>query len=628
MASGGLPWLLRHSFTDRDSASTERSHKRSTTTSSVDGAKRFLESVKSEIRQKNDNQIRQQRVSKNDLEEFTLNKLNLKEVTLVGREKEVKVLGEAFEKGNETLIPFLTLIKGHQGVGKTKLASHLRPIVTRKGGFFCEGRFEDPNAEPYTALRSALMDLAKQVLKRKDSTDIVEQSRSLVGNDHQIITNILPSLNLLLTGHSTKSRRASVGQVASSGGGNTNSGTEASFQHKFKFLFRKFLMALEAPLVMLLDDIHKADPCSLSLIEKLLRDPENVKLHLLTTCRDDEIKNDHPFIQMIVSLRDHSRVRIRAVSLHDLDVKCVAHICATAVRSTPEKVMPLAELVHSKTHGNPYFVLRCLQNFVDQKLLFFNFGTVCWHWDEVGIKALATSDNVAGWLVSKIGRLPKTLLLTLQVCACLGDQFDNDVLFEVMENVFLFTNHDLFDVASTLELLVEYGFLDQIGPSLSFVHNSIQEAALSISPPEEIRRLELQIGLHLLERSARPELEQDLFRAVDLCNMGSTYLSPHEKVDLALHNSCAGELAMKKSSFARAAAYFRTGVELLGGDQAWSKHYMMMLQVRQQIIGRKEDKGSEPHDHVDFSYSFRRTLLKLSLAQATLMKQRLMWRIY
>jgi AAA ATPase domain len=114
-------------------------------------------------------------------DEFTVNKLNVKEVEVYGRQKEIAVLRQAFQevkKGNGKKV--IVSIEGYSGIGKTVLAQMLRADVLHQNkGLVCVGKFDLQNhAEPYTAIVAALSQLV-DLLLQKDASFVREMKRKL-----------------------------------------------------------------------------------------------------------------------------------------------------------------------------------------------------------------------------------------------------------------------------------------------------------------------------------------------------------------------------------------------------------------------------------------------------------------
>jgi predicted ATPase len=89
-----------------------------------------------------------------------------------------------------------------------------------------------------------------------------------------------------------------------------------------------------------------------------------------------------------------------------------------------ENVRPLvallAETIHKKTEGNPFFMLMFLRSLYDEKLLQYNFGMMKWTWDDDAVISKILTNNVASVLVNKMNRLRDETQRMLMAASCLG----------------------------------------------------------------------------------------------------------------------------------------------------------------------------------------------------------------
>ena len=100
------------------------------------------------------------------------------------------------------------------------------------------------------------------------------------------------------------------------------------------------------------------------------------------------------------------------------------------LRCEPERVAPLAQLVHEKTAGNPFFVIQFLYSLADEGLLRFDHDAARWSWDLDRIHAKGYTDNVVDLMVGKLARLPVETQQALQQLACLGNVADDHDAFD------------------------------------------------------------------------------------------------------------------------------------------------------------------------------------------------------
>ena len=535
------------------------------------------------------------------VEDVTLNKLDLDGSRLFGRQAELRRLNRALEtrilrkrkpQGKDSVEEQdpeprtedssevrMLLISGASGTGKSKLAQGLRKKVLSQGGFFCTGKFDlQQRVEPYTAFASACSELTSQVMARDDKKGFSVQARiqTEMGDNCDLLVQALPSLNCFLP--SPESENESTHSSPPKVETQTN---------RLQYMASKFFRTLdEQPLVIVLDDLQWADPASLNLATTLLEDTENQSILLIGTYRSDEMKSNCHLVDKIKLWHEDASLRVEHIHLQDLDQEAVQALVTSALHSSDDISKPLADLVHHKTHGNAFFVEQFLKSLVDQDLLTYSFGGMCWLWKEEEIRSLPVTANVADLMASKLSNLPCSTLLTLQVAACLGQSFDLVILASVMESVRqkkVFVDESFsgnFDIHHALEQPLSDGLLEQIEPGIyAFSHDQIQNAAQSLMPPETLSLLRLQIGERLMKDSDDSEGGQGhFFMAVDLCNLASPRIGTAARVDAARYNLLAGEGAMKKAAFSPAFKYFESGLAFLGKD-AWTRNYGLSLDL-------------------------------------------------
>src|SRR6202012_5288721 len=106
----------------------------------------------------------------------------------------------------------------------------------------------------------------------------------------------------------------------------------------------------------------------------------------------------------------------------------LGQLVADALRCELERAAPLAELVHVKTGGNPFFAIQFLSSLVEERLLTFDDDGARWSWDIDRIHAKGYTDNVVDLMVAKLSRLPVGTQHVLQQLACLGSSASIELL--------------------------------------------------------------------------------------------------------------------------------------------------------------------------------------------------------
>lgn len=114
--------------------------------------------------------------------------------------------------------------------------------------------------------------------------------------------------------------------------------------------------ATAAGVVLVVDDLHWADPESMAVIERLIENPPS-RLLVVGTYRPEELTRRHPTAEMVQRLeRRHTVVHLRLERLGQGDV--AGFLAAVFGRPTSHRV---AGKLHQRTGGNPFFLEELLK---------------------------------------------------------------------------------------------------------------------------------------------------------------------------------------------------------------------------------------------------------------------------
>ena len=232
--------------------------------------------------------------------------------------------------------------------------------------------------------------------------------------------------------------------------------------------------------------------------------------------------------------------------------------------------LPLADLVHAKTAGNPFFAIQFLSALAEEDLLRFEHGAARWDWDLARIHAKGYTDNVVDLLVGRLHRLPLTTRIALQHLACLGNSAAIRMLAIVLGTVEVQVHADLWE-AVRQELVV------LLGGTCKFVHDRVQEAAYSLIPEASRAAAHLRIGRLLVAHTKPEQREEAIFEIVSQLNRGAALITePAEREHLAELNLIAGQRAKASTAYASALAYLVTGAALLAQD-CWERRHELIF---------------------------------------------------
>ena len=479
---------------------------------------------------------------------------------LYGREREVDLLLAAFDRVVSQGTTELVLVSGYSGVGKSSVVNELHKALVLSRGFFASGKFDQYKRDiPYATLAQAFQMLVRQILAKSEA-EVDHWRQALLealGPNGQLIVNLIPEVEFVI------GKQPSVADLP-----------PQEARNRFQSVFSRFLGAFataEHPLALFLDDLQWQDAATLELLERLATDPDVRHVLLIGAYRDNEVSPSHPLMRTLAAIRE-AGIEPREIVLSPLDFDDIGRLVADVVRCESNSTDPLAQLVHEKTGGNPFFAIQFLMALAEESLLRFDGDASRWicHLDR--IRAKGYSDNVVDLMVGKLRRLSDTTQAALQQLACLGNVAEIATLSVVF-------GQSEEEIHTALLEAVRTGLILRLEGSYAFLHDRIQEAAYALIPESERAGAHLRIGRVLLASVTADGLAEHLFDVANQLNRGAALLVDHdEKVKVAAINLRAGRKAKASSAFASARAYFAAGMALLD-ESNWTTRYELTFSL-------------------------------------------------
>ena len=504
---------------------------------------------------------------------------------LYGRDKEVAMLIATFERvaaspnhaeniseqkqnSNSTFPVEMMLVSGYAGIGKSALVQEIYKPITQKRGYFISGKFDQFQRNiPYSAIADALQKLVQQLLGESDEQVQQWRSRLLaaLGNNGQIIIDVIPEVELII------GKQPPAPEVGA---------TKA--QNRFNRIFQSFVRVFcskEHPLVIFLDDLQWIDSATLKLIELMLLDEQIQSLFLIGSYRNNEVNSMHPLALMLERLRKKGVV-FQEIILTPLTLEPLNQLIAETLHHNPDTVHSLAELVLCKTEGNPFFVNEFLRILYSENLLSFDTEDLSWQWNIARIQAQNITNNVVELMLVKLKKLPESTQQILRLAACIGAEFNLDVLSIVCEQspqlVFL-------DLLAAIQngLIQPRSELDEnlLIKEHKFLHDRVQQAAYALIDDSHKQIVHLQIGRNLLEKTLPERISERLFEIVDHLNHGIELVTEQaERNEIAKLNLMAGQKAKAAIAHRMAKKYLATGRAWLAAS-SWQTNCDLTLDL-------------------------------------------------
>jgi PAS domain S-box-containing protein len=504
------------------------------------------------------------------IEPFTIGEQDVSDRVLIpeklyGRAKEIDALLASFDRVVASGRPELVLVSGYSGIGKSSVVNELHKVLVPPRGLFAWGKFDQYKRDiPYATLAQAFDSLIRPLLSKSEAEfnywcDVL---REALGPNGQLMVDLVPELELLV------GKQVPLPDLP-----------PQDAQRRFQLVVRRFISVfarLEHPVTLFLDDLQWLDAATLNLLEDLLIKPNVRHLMLIGAYRDNEVSPTHPLMGKLETIRE-AGASVHHIVLAPLGSADVEMLLADSLHSQVARVAPLAQLVHEKTAGNPFFAVQFIQTLAEEGLLTFDHGDRVWSWDLNRIRAIGYTDNVVDLMVGKLNRLPIRTQQALAEFACLGNSAEVATLSLVHGRVLRSpakpdegvtsdeeVHAELWE-AARLELIVRFG------GSYKFVHDRVQEAVYSLIPEESRAGVHLRIGRLLATHIAAENREEAIFEIVNQINRGATLItSGEEREQLAQFNLIAGKRARNAAAHAAALKYFAAGGALLSEDR-WER---------------------------------------------------------
>jgi DNA-binding CsgD family transcriptional regulator/tetratricopeptide (TPR) repeat protein len=255
-----------------------------------------------------------------------------------------------------------------------------------------------------------------------------------------------------------------------------------------------FLTALTAsrsegtqPVILMLDDLHWADPASLDLLRTIARSLAPLPLLIIAAYRADEVTRRHPLAQLLPLLVRESRAT--RLDLSRLDADAVRALVAARYTLDAVERERLVAYLHERAEGNPFFVGELLRT-LEAEGIVHSVGEAARLGDLAGIRVPPLLRQV---IDGRLARLNAETQRLLTIAAVIGQQ----VPLPLWEKI---ADADDEALATALEEGIEARIVEPgaNAATLRFVHALIREALYEAIVPVRRRVWHRRVGEALL----------------------------------------------------------------------------------------------------------------------------------
>jgi DNA-binding SARP family transcriptional activator len=473
--------------------------------------------------------------------------VTLREPGFVGRAPEIVHLEAAWQRAQAGARQ-VVLIAGEPGMGKTALAVHVAGATWADGALVLFGRCDEESLVPFQPFVEALAHYVQGTPS--------DRLRAQLGSQAADLALLLPEL------------RRRLPELADT----VATGADTERYRLFEAvpaLLRA--VAQEAPVVLVLDDLHWADRPTLQLLQHLIRRTAEVPLLVLGTYRDTDLVRTHPMAETLAELRRANlvdRVPLRGLTRDDV----VALVSAGGEAGPTEQA--LAEALWQQTEGSPLFLREILRHLSETGAIAQEGDG---HWSpRRRIEQLGIPEGVKEVIGRRLTRLSEVANVALRTGSVMGRTFRLDVLEAV-------TDASTDALLDALEEATSSGIVNELpggAGRYTFTHALVRDALYDELSLTRRVRLHQRVG-EALETLVAGDIGPHLAELAYHFSQAAVAAGPDRAIDYARR---AGEYALTLSAYEEAARHFANALEVAedGGSEPGLRADLLLAMGRAQ----------------------------------------------
>ena len=491
---------------------------------------------------------------------------------LYGRDKEINSLISCLESCSvETQ---LITVSGNSGIGKTSLVRELYLPITKKNGFFLNGKFDQFNSKlTYTVI----FDILRNFIIQADSDISCDWKgiiKSSIGDFAQVFLDIIPELSEIIGEEDLTTPELTP--------------QELLFQRNR--IFARMICNLcivGKPIVVFLDDLQWADSESIDLIEEIIGfAPKN--LMMILSYRDNEISSVSP-MSYFLNCSNRFGVKHRDILLSNLGEVSIREWLNDIIPNANEAVKKVAQLAYAKTEGNPLYLTSIFQQILDNKYIHNdNDGKTIFDLD--AIADLPADSDVVFFLIGKINSLDETTRDFLLELSILGRTFS----VNIVEQIFSSSRDDL---QLLIARLIEFHLIVRVGDKIKFAHDKVLQAVRGQIGAEKFSSLNLKFGKIIKANLVMKGQQNEYIEAyIDYFNSAHALIDDeNDKAELHRLNVSLGQRLKSNAAYQAAENYYQHAILFLP-DNAYiqgndSLAFLLMEYGEILFLNHEYDKG-------------------------------------
>jgi len=410
----------------------------------------------------------------------------------VGRDDELAQLNRVLEKFYQNQ-GGVVAVSGEAGLGKSRLVHELRQLSMEqspgRSAIWAEGHaLSHGENAGYLMAR----DMLRHVLGLSLGASQVEVVQSLQSEINQLLPENVaenyPYLAYLLDLPLDQDDQERIKYLPGD-----------ALQQRISQAVQNFIRARtrQAPLVLVWEDLHWADPSSLGLLEDLLPLTQDCPLLVFLVYRPTH-KSRMEKLQQHFDTADHLALQLGRLTPAEIN-EMLANLLGDC--PLPDR---LHNLIIEKTEGNPFYLEEVVRSLLESEVIAYSAEKPGCLVIRPGLEEIKIPDTLQGVIMARIDRLAPSTKRLLQVASVIGRDFPYRVLTRMVEE-------GLEDNLKQLEAL-DLIEMTQRTPHLeySFQHIFTRESIYNSLLHSDCRQLHQRVGETIEDIYAGEQIDGDL----------------------------------------------------------------------------------------------------------------------